>query len=206
MKYFQTGLGVMVIFAVALVAGCSSVPKVTRAEIDKTIDLSGKWNDSDSRLVSETMIKDCLSRSWLNNFNEKTGGRLPVVIVGTITNRSSEHIDSQVFTKDLEMNLLNSGKVIFVVNRTERAEVRDEREDQNTSGNTDPATINPKGKETGADFLLQGSIHSIVDEVKGKFVILYQVNLELINLTTNQKAWIGQKEIKKFVERSRYSL
>ena len=184
-------------------SGCSSAPKVTRTNVDKTIDLSGRWNDTDSRLVAEEMIKDCLGRPWINTFHEKIS-RDPVVIIGTVVNRSAEHINSELFIKDLEKNLLNAGKVIFVANRQERSDIRDERNDQQ-SGETDPSTVKPKGKETGADFIIQGSINSVADEIKGKYAILYQVNLELVDLTNNRKVWIGQKEIKKLVERSQYT-
>ncbi len=198
------GVCIMGIFLSAITFyGCSSAPKVTRTEIEKTIDLSGRWNDTDSRLVAEEMIRDCLGRVWINKFNEKSR-RDPVVIIGTVVNRSSEHINSQLFIKDLERTLLNSGKVVFVANRQERGDIRDERTDQQ-SGETDPSTIKPKGKETGADFMVQGSINSVKDEIKGKYEMLYQVNLELVDLTNNQKIWIGQKEIKKLVERSQYS-
>ena len=198
-------LTAVVLLAGIFVSGCSHAPKVTRTDVDKPVDLSGRWNDTDSRMVSEEMIKDCLARPWYNHFNEKNH-RIPVVIVGTINNRSYEHIDSETFLKDLEMSLLNSNQVTFVASKTERGEVREERDDQNTGGNTDPETIRPKGKETGADYLLQGSIHFIKDEIKGKYAILYQVNLELVDLTTNRKAWIGEKQIKKIVERSQYSM
>lgn len=190
------------IFALASLNGCASQPKVTRTEVKKTIDLSGRWNDTDSRLVAEEMIKDCLDRSWFNAFYQKNN-RQPVVIVGTVMNRSSEHINSQLFIENLERDLLNSGKVVFVTSHQERQEIRDERSDQHT-GETEPSTVKPKGKETGADFMLQGSVNSVVDEIKGKYAILYQVNLELIDLTNNQKVWIGQKDIKKVVERSQY--
>ena len=192
---FLTGIFI----AVAGFSGCASQPKVTRTAVEKTIDLSGRWNDTDSRLVAEEMIKDCLDRPWFNTFHEKSNHE-PVVIVGTVMNRSSEHINAQLFIEDLEKNLLNSGKVIFVASHPERQEIREERNDQHT-GETERATVKPKGKETGADFMLQGSINSVKDEIKGKYVILYQVNLELINLTNNQKVWIGQKDIKKVVER-----
>lgn len=184
--------------------GCASQPKVTRIEVQKIIDLSGRWNDTDSRLVAEEMIKDCLDRPWFSIFQGKNN-REPVVIVGTVMNRSSEHINSQVFIEDLERSLLNSGKVNFVAGHQEREEIRNERDDQH-AGETDPSTVKPKGKETGADFMLQGSINSIKDEIKGKYAILYQVNLELIDLTNNRKVWIGQKNIKKLVERSQVSL
>jgi uncharacterized protein (TIGR02722 family) len=192
-----------VLLTLGVMAGCAS-PRVTRTEVEKTIDLSGRWNDTDSRLVSEEMIKDCLARPWINTFNEKYR-RDPVVIVGTVINRSHEHIDAQLFIKDLEKNILNSGKVKFVASRQERPELREEREEQKT-GYTEPETIKPKGRETGADFMVQGTINSIKDEIKGKYVILYQINLELVDLTNNQKVWIGQKEIKKVVGKSKYSL
>ncbi len=194
---------VVIILAVSLVAGCGK-RTVKRTSIKKTIDLSGRWNDTDSRLVAEEMVKDCLKRPWLNKFDEKSK-REPVLIVGTVVNRSHEHINSHLFTKDLERSLLNSGLVRFVASRQEREEIREERQSQQ-EGFTAEETIKAKGDETGADFMLQGSINSVKDEVKGKYVILYQVNLELIDLANNQKVWIGQKQIKKYVKKSTFSL
>lgn len=185
--------------------GCSSAPKVVRTDVERVVDLSGRWNDTDSRMVAEEMIQDSMGRPWINKFNEVHGDRKPVVIVGTVINRSSEHINAHLFIKDLERELLNCNKVDFVASRQERVDVRDERDDQQL-GETEPSTINPKRHETGADFILQGSINSVKDETKGKYVVLYQVNLELIDLTNNQKVWIGQKEIKKIVSKSKYSL
>ena len=185
------------VIGIFLGTGCAST-KVTRNDVAKPIDLSGQWNDTDSRQVAEEVIQDCLKQPWVSEFNKATG-RDPVVIVGSVLNRSNEHINAQVFIKELERSLLNSGKVKFVASSQERQELRVEREDQQ-AGNTDPSTISPKGLESGADFMLKGSINSIKDEVKGKYVILYQANLELIDLKTNQKKWIGQKEIKKLVE------
>lgn len=201
MKAKNILLAVSVVFA-GLLFGCSSI-KVTRTPLEKTVDLSGKWNDSDSRMVSEEMIKDCMDRAWLGNFNMKQG-RSPVVIVGTVMNRSSEHIDSRVFTSDLERSLINSGKVRFVAMKDSRQELREEKADQ--AEYASKQTAKPSKQETGADFVVQGSINSIKDEINGKYVILYQVNLELVDLTTNEKVWIGQKEIKKVVSRRAFGL
>ena len=185
------------------IAGCARV-SVKRMETDKIVDVSGSWNDTDSRLVAEEMISDCLKRPWLNKFNE-TNNADPVIIVGTIINRSHEHINSRLFTKNLEKSLLNSGLIKFVASRTEREEIREERDSQQ-EGYTQRETVTSKGNETGADYMLEGSINSVKDEIKGNYVILYQVNLELIDLGTNQKVWIGQKEIKKQVKKSKFSL
>ncbi|MBF0523227.1 MAG: penicillin-binding protein activator LpoB [Candidatus Omnitrophica bacterium] len=197
---------ILTVIAVAAVsfclAGCGTTVK--RVSVGEKVDLSGLWNDTDSQLVSQETISDCLKGAWLDTFY-KAKGRDPVVIVASVTNRSYEHINSQVFTKHLERELLNSGKVKFVASSDERQQMRSERKDQD-QGFTDPATMAAKAKETGADYMLIGSINAVKDEVKGQYAILYQVNLELIDLSTNQKAWIGQKEIKKIVKNPPYSL
>lgn len=186
------------------VIGCSSTPKVTRINVDEVVDLSGYWNDSDAQMVAEEMVSDALARPWRDNFI-MSDGRNPVVIVGNIYNRTTEHINTQVFTKSLERELLNSGKVGFVASSEERLQLRAEREDQK-AGNTDTATMAAWGREQGADYMVIGSLNATNDEIKGKRVMFYQVNLELLDLATNQKVWIGEKKIKKTVKQRRFSL
>jgi penicillin-binding protein activator len=188
--------------AVVFMIGCATV-KVDRVEVDETIDLSGKWNDTDSRLVSEEMIADVLNRPWLGTYRN-AHRRNPVVIVGTVRNRSDEHINVRTFVKDLERALINSGEVAFVASAEERGELRSERQDQ--AAHSSDATAKEEGQEIGADFMLQGSINTISDRVQGKEIRYYQVNLELIDVENNRKAWIGDKKIKKLVQRSRMGL
>ncbi|MGA1868463.1 MAG: penicillin-binding protein activator LpoB [bacterium] len=195
-------LKLLLVFTLFLAIGCAT--SVKRIDTTETVDLSGRWNDTDSRLVSEEMIGDSLQRPWLNNFKKGHGGTLPVVIVGTIKNRSHEHINVQTFVKDLERALINSGEVDFVAAKEEREEIRDERKDQAIHSSED--TAKSAGEEIGADFMLKGTISTIQDKIGGKAVMFYQVNLELIDVETNRKAWIGEKKIKKFIKRPRFSL
>jgi penicillin-binding protein activator len=194
---------VLVLAAISLLAllilGCGESKTVTRVEPDQAIDLSGDWNDTDSRMVAEEMIKDALNRPWLGEFKGEKK-RSPVVIVGTVRNRSSEHIASTAFTKNLERELINSGSVEFVASKEERNEVRDERTDQQEFSS--PESLKKFQIETGADFMLRGDITSIIDQEGGSRVKFYQVNLELVNIETNKKAWIGEKKIKKLVAQS----
>ncbi len=185
--------------ALLLLPGCGSSRSVSRIEADKEVDLSGDWNDTDSRLVAEEMIKDVLSRPWLGDFKTAVN-RPPEVIVGTVKNRTTEHIQTLTFIKNLERELINSGRVNFVANKEERQEVRDERADQQE--NASPETMKKFQKEVGADFMLRGDITSIVDQEGGDQVKYYQVNMELVNLETNRKAWLGEKKIKKLVSQS----
>jgi penicillin-binding protein activator len=199
---FSKSVTLVLILAVISLTGCATT-KVERVERDKKIDLSGDWNDYDAMLVSEEMLKDCLSKPWLFHFAEEKG-RAPVVIVGHVANKTDEHINAQIFVKYLERELLNSGKVVFVANPMEREDLRQEREDQ--KGFTSPETIAQVAKEHGADYMLIGSVNSLRDEVRGKSVNYYQVNLELVDLSTNVKVWIGSKDIKKYIKNPRVSL
>ncbi|NIS16662.1 MAG: penicillin-binding protein activator LpoB [candidate division Zixibacteria bacterium] len=185
---------------ILLVVGCSSKRQVTRLDPESTTDLSGKWNDTDSRLVAEEMITDALNRPWLINFVEQNGER-PVVTVGRIRNNSSEHIDIETFTTDFERELLNSGKVRFVANKFQREDVRDERLDQDEWASAE--TRKRLREELGADFILLGAIKSITDQIEGKMTISYQTDLELVNIETNEKVWIGNKVIKKGISQGK---
>ena len=68
-SYKAVGLAVAIL-AVAVLSGCAT-KQVKRIETDKVIDLSGRWNDTDSRLVAEEMVGDALSRPWIGNFQQK---------------------------------------------------------------------------------------------------------------------------------------
>ena len=203
MRFHRLALfAVVLAAAAALAAGCSSTT-VKRVDVDEVIDYSGRWNDTDSRLVSEEMIADVLSRPWVQQFRFSHRGKAPVVIVGTVRNRSDEHINIRTFVKDLERALINSGEVDFVAAAEERGEVREERLDQ--AAHASEETAKEEGREIGADFMLQGSINTIVDRVEGKQARFYQVNLELIHIENHRKVWIGEKKIKKVVKQSRFS-
>ena len=190
-------LGAMLVFT----AGCSQ--KVTRVDTNEVTDLSGKWNDTDSRLVSREMIDDVLSRRWLSKFN-RAKGKAPTVIVGTVRNLSHEHINTRTFIRDLEKELINSGEVDFVASASERDEIRSERRDQDL--NASEATRKAMGNETGADFMLKGTINTIVDAISGSQARFYQIDMTLIDLESNRKVWVGQKKIKKTVEKSGWRL
>lgn len=178
-------------------AGCTP-KRVTRVKSSETTDLSGRWNDTDSRLVSQAMIGDVLNRNWLMDFRQEEG-RKPRVIVGTVVNRSHEHIAVKSFTKDLERELINSGRISFVASAGERKELRSERMEQQTHASEE--TAKRLAQEKAADFMLKGSIITILDELDGTKVKFYQINLELINIESNEKVWIGDKKIKKVIDR-----
>lgn len=180
--------------AMTFIIGCSQ--KVTRVDENTTIDLSGRWNDTDSRLVAKEMVQDGLSRNWLTDFLE-ANGKNPYIIVGHIRNKTSEHISTETFIKEIEREFLNSGKVKLVSGGEARDQLRAEREDQQEFASSE--TMKKFGREKGADYILQGTVNSITDAKAKEKVIFYQTDLELTDLETNEKVWIGNKKIKKVV-------
>jgi len=179
---------------------CGGETKVTRVDSEVVTDLSGRWNDTDSRMVAETMVKEALDYDWLNNFSSSKHRR-PVVVVGTVLNNSHEHINVQTFVTDLERELTNSQKVTFVAGKDEREEVRTERKEQAMYARED--TQKAPGKEIGADYMMKGTIATILDEADGTKAMFYQVDLQMVDLETNAKVWFGQKKIKKVIEKKR---
>lgn len=186
------------VFALAVVSFASCSRQVTRVSPDQQIDLSGRWNDTDSKLAAEALIDQVLNQGWIEDYRQDFNKK-PVVTVGLITNKSSEHIDSDTYIKDIEKAILNDGRVRLVQAGAKREELRQERADQQDFASKE--TIKKWGRELGADFILQGDITSIIDSYKKEKVRYYQLNLELTNLETNELVWIGDKKIKKYVNR-----
>jgi uncharacterized protein (TIGR02722 family) len=197
---------VILLAAMLAVSGCSSKKTISRIDANETVDLSGNWNDTDSRLVSGEMISDAMSengqsRPWLANFL-KTKSKNPTVIVGNIQNLTDEHIATGTFVGDIERAFVNSGTVNVVSAKEEREGVRDERQDQ--QANASPETMKQFGQELGADYMLMGKINKITDEEGPEKVAFYQIDLNLTDVQSNQKVWMGQKKIKKYIARKPY--
>ncbi|WP_052569837.1 penicillin-binding protein activator LpoB [Endomicrobium proavitum] len=180
-------------------ASCSST-KVTRVDSGEVIDLSGNWNDTDSQQVSQEMITESLTYPWYAQFAAEHKSVKPRVIIGSVLNKTEEHISTETFIKDLERNLINNGKVTFVASKDQREEIRAERADQAVNSKNAKKQQN----ESAADFMLKGQINSIFDSNGKDKLKYYQVELEIIDMESNETVWVGQKKIKKVISKSSY--
>ena len=191
---------------ITMLTGCASL-QVTRTNTDQVTDLSGRWNDTDSRLVAAAMTEEFTEGAWLARFQqahttptqppERYGKPKPVIIVGAVLNKSHEHIEADTFIKDIEKVVIEKGEVRIVANSTLREKLRQEKGEQ--AGFVSSETQKHFGRELGADYMLFGAITTIVDTEGKNKVVFYQINLELVHLETNEKVWIGDKKIKKYV-------
>jgi hypothetical protein len=192
---------ILLIGAALLFVGCAQAPtNVYRVPPEQEIDLSGRWNDTDSQKVSERMIASCLNAPWIGHFIGDTG-EMPVVVVGTIYNKTDEHIASDVFINDLEGAFVQSQQVKVIQGGEALAEIREIRQSQLSF--TEPDTRRFL-RELGADFVLQGTINKITDTDTNRAVYYYQVDLELTDIETVEKVWIDQLPVKKYIEKPHY--
>jgi penicillin-binding protein activator len=195
----------VVLISVAAFSACVSEPGVKRVDAGSRIDLSGYWNDTDVKIVCEALINDCLNSPRVEQAIRAKGGKMPVVLIGRFRNESDEHIDTAIISSTMETTIFNSGKLDFVAGGGTREEIRAERHNQQS--NASEATASALGNETGADFLLTGSVRIMTDRADNKTVRTYFVNAEMSDIETNQRMWLGQNsDIKKVITRSKVKL
>jgi len=194
-------LATMLAAGLLALGGCSGGKQVTRLDVEENVDLSGEWNDVDSRQVSEALMTQITSSPWVEDFRSEKGKK-PTLIIGTVRNKTPEHIAVKTFIGDLERSFINNGTVRVVASVEERDQIRAERADQQEFASTE--TMKQWGREKGADYMFIGEINMILDQEKGDQVKYYQVDCYLVDLEDNTKIWAGFEKIKKFVGRHKY--
>ncbi len=192
--------GSLALAAVVTLAACGST-RVSRIDPTSVTDLSGKWNDADSRLVANALITQSIDATWARQYSASNAGRTPTVIVGPFVNRTLEHIPVATFTRDLERAYVTTGAVRIVASADERSTVRAERDDQQVNAIAESRAR--LAMEQGAQFMLQGDVQAIEDAQGRERVVTYQIDATLVDLETNAKVWVGQHKIKKYVDRRR---
>ena len=181
---------ILVVLCVFFLLSSCETTKVKRVDAGTQKELSGYWNAVDVKIVCESLVNDCLSSARVNQEIKARGNKKPVVIVGKFKNASDEHIDTEIITSIMENAIFNSGKLDFVAGGDTRTNLRAEKQDQ--QGNASDATAAGLGKEIGADFMMTGSVRTIVDRDGNRSVRTYFVTAELTNIETNARMWMGQ--------------
>jgi penicillin-binding protein activator len=184
-----------ILFFTASLFSCSR--HVTRVDPQQSYDLSGRWNDTDSKTVASTMITDLMGSEKFKEY-AKTKGKKPTIIIGLISNKTSEHIDADNYIKKFELAIFNSGVADLVESDTFREKLRNERAQQQDFAN--PTTVAKWGEEVGADLMLFGEMTSETDVYNKKRTVNYITTLFLTDMETNKRVWYGQNEIKKYIK------
>ncbi len=183
-------VAVLCLFAMAVTSSMAA-GKVKRLSEDKVVDLNGYWNENDVKIVCDALIEDCVQSPRVAKFEEKNG-RPPVVILGTIKNESVERIDTKIISKRMQNAIIKTGVLEFVADKSERDELREEVAQQADHASED--TAKAIDEEEGADFMLMGSVRTIVQQEGKKSIRTYYVNVQLMDLQTHRIIWSGDNE------------
>jgi PBP1b-binding outer membrane lipoprotein LpoB len=179
---------------------CASGPKTTRVSSDTVTDLTGYWNGNDVDIVCRDLINKFIESPRIAQFTAQNK-RLPVIRVGNFKNASSEPIDTSIVSKRMQVAILNSGKAEFVADSGVSEELRAEAAEQQDWANEDTAAA--MADETGADFLLTGSVKTIIQTSGNQQVREYDVT----DITTHRIVWSDENnEIKKIVKKQKTRL
>ena len=191
-------LWVCVLIGLISLAGTCKKRVVKRIDPNEIRDISGRWNDTDSRLIAQRIVLDVINGNWIYRHEKENKDKKPVVIIGMIRNKTHEHIDTETFMKAIEASFVKTGMIHLVEGGKKRDELRAERADQQIYAAS--STVKKWGLEKGADYILQGSIHSIIDHHKKNKISYYRVALQLTHLQNNEVVWMKDEEIKKHIK------
>lgn len=175
----------------------------TKGDYDENVEKENTLNDQWSETDMQKAVHDLVG-NLVGHRAVAAAPRPPIIMVTKLENKTSEHIDTQSVMDMVRVELTNSGRVAFV-DKEARDDVSAELEYQN-SGMVDAATQKKKGGQVGADYIINGRLDSIVQEVGKDKTVYYKVTLNLTNLRTNLIEWTNQKQIRKTFKKRRIGL
>lgn len=188
----------------ALMAACSSVRYDDPGRVETlTID----YGSTDLQTLSGEMVESLINEQNLNYMDSsgKTDDKRIIVYMGSVENRTAEHIDTQAITDKMQTALLKSGKFRFVAEKAGQAEIEDQVRFQQESGRVREDMMRSFGKQLGADVVLYGTLRSI-DKRKGSSIesggtrkedVYYQFVLKCVDIDSAEILWQDEQELRK---------
>ena len=152
--------------------------------------LNDQWSETDMQNAVHEMVDSLVKHPTIQNAKV-----MPIVMVSGLQNKTSEHIDTQNIMDMIRVELMNTGKVSFI-DKEARQDISDEYNYQN-SGMVQDSTKKGPGGQVGADFIINGRLDSIVQEVGKEKTVYYKLTLNLTNIKTSVIAWSNYKQIRK---------
>jgi uncharacterized protein (TIGR02722 family) len=157
---------------------------------EKTNLMNDQWSETDMQNVVKDLVASLSSHPAI-----KDAKNPPVVMVTQLQNKTSEHIDTQSVMDMVRVDLMKTGKVGFI-DKEARQDISDEYNYQN-SGMVGKETKKGPGGQVGADFIINGRLDSIIQEVGKDKTVYYKVTLNMTNLKTGMIVWSDNKQIRK---------
>lgn len=165
-----------------------------KGSYDEDVNRENLMNDSWSETDMQKAVADLVTRI-IAHPSIANAKRPPVVMVTQLQNKTSEHIDTQSIMDMVRVELMRGGKVSFI-DKEARGDISEEYNYQNSGMVAEESKKGPGG-QTGADFIINGRLDSIVQEVGKDKSVYYKLVLNMTNLKTGVITWSDQKQIRK---------
>ncbi len=178
--------------ALGVSLGISACATTRDIDPDSSIHYDASYDFSDKKQIVNHLSQNLLDYVDLNNSR-------PVLISYGIGNETSEHINTGGISDDIRLVLVQSGKY-QLINESQRANIQSETGFQKT-GAVAPSQRIAEGRQLGADYILAGTLRSIVKDQPRQFrlnkkkLVHYSLNLELTDTQTGAVSWADKVEI-----------
>ena len=171
-------------------AGPRAFTKGTYEDPEVIALLDDRFSENDMQLIAKKMVNSLLASPQM-----AADSGAPAVMVGSMRNRTTEHIDMVMLSDKLKTALIQSGKFRFV-DVMNRRDIAEEYEYQQ-SGYVNPNQAKAPGSQTGADYMLTGTLTSNIQQVGKDKLVYYKATFQLTNLLSSEIVWTDEKEIRK---------
>lgn len=196
----QLQISILIVFISLSMHACGpkAFTKGQYSDPEEVILLDDKFNENDMQLMANTMVNSLIEYEDIKNSTDR-----PLIMVGRVRNRTSEHVDMKAMTDKIRTALIRSGKFQFS-DKDAREELAEEYEYQ-TSGFVNPETAKSRGNQASVDFIITGDLSSNVQQVGKDKVVYYKLNVNLVDVDKNIIAWADEREVRKIYKKRRIS-
>ncbi|KXI23806.1 penicillin-binding protein activator LpoB [Photobacterium sanguinicancri] len=194
--------GLIAVLSLAmLLGGCAQ--KVSYGDAQEAETTTIEFGSTDLQKIAVEMTDSMLASGSVAYIT--ANGKRPIVVVDSIKNKTSEHIDTESVTDSISTRLLNSGKFRFV-DMTRVEAVRKQLNFQNNDELVNQSTAIQFGQMVGAQYMLYGNLASIVKQNGSDKDVYYKMTMRLMDLKTGLIEWADETEIRKQEAKSLFGM
>jgi penicillin-binding protein activator len=187
--------GLVVIISLVLFMGCATGMKTERVEPGYSKQTYTTFSATDLTIVAERM-----AQSLVEHFD--FGGQRPLVRVDTVKNKTDEHIDTKSITDSIITKIVNSGKVRFAVDYSERQDY--EKRAAEEAFETRISEEDRQGylsDQQAPRYRIYGELTNIKTITEDTKDVFFKFTLKMVDFKTGTLEWADETQLRKFAKK-----
>ncbi|MDR0423014.1 MAG: penicillin-binding protein activator LpoB [Rickettsiales bacterium] len=197
----------IVVVALLFTVACAPTIKTKRVSGEEgdelAMSITDEWVAKDTSSAVDAILKkmDAHKKFQREFANFEAKGKHPKLFVGEIRNNSSEaYFPIDDINNEFLEKLDESGDFVLIDNSA-RERILKEINYQN-DGMVDPKQAKSIGKQSGADWMILGSIEMKAKILGGKTLKQYTLNIRITDIQTSNEVFRGSYKTEKYSEKS----